>query len=1029
MIPRLAELEPVTAATTAFLAALTRAGFSGDIRPDLATRLVTATDNSVYQLVPQAVVYPRSTADVALIAQIAAEPAFQVLTLAPRGGGTGTNGQSLSEGVIVDVSRHMNRILEVNSAEGWVRVQPGVVLDQLNRALKPLGVFFAPNLSPSSRATIGGMISTDACGEGSRVHGRTSEHVLELECVLMDGETFRSEALTDEALVRQKALPGPVGALHREVDAVVTEHADTITAVFPKLRRYMTGYNLALVRGARPRQRPEHVFDLNYLLCGSEGTLAFVTEATLRLTPLPTARRLVVLEFQSFDDALASAALVVNSNPSAIETIDEKVLGLARGDVVWYEVGHIFDRPERAGGPPTRAINLVQYEGNDEAVLAPKVQALVESVNSLVGQPGQPVGVYVVPNATELAALWNLRKKGVGLLGNAKGHRKPIPFVEDTVVPPERLREYVRDFRAILDAAGLEYGMFGHVDVGCLHVRPALDMKDPGDERLLRQISDRIAALSKQYGGVIWGEHGKGMRSEYNPLFFGETLFGALGRVKGVFDPDNRLNPGKLAHPPDKGTLRSIDSTKRGEFDRQIAPETREHFAAAIHCNGNGQCFDVDVDGVMCPSSKITRDRIHSPKGRAGVMREWLRQLARVGVDPKSALTRPAGWFRRAFNSLKRHDYDFSHEVRSAMDGCLACKACATQCPIQVDVPAFRSEFLALYHGRYLRPLSDGLVGRLESMLPLMAATPRLTNWASGSALGRRALAWAGLVDTPALSTVNLRAELAARGAPLFERSRFEALTEPERARTVFVMQDAFTTFYEPHVLLAVIDLVQAIGDRVEVLPFLPCGKGWHVKGFLKRFERDARRWDAVLSTLAPYGRPVIGVDPAVVLVFRDEIPAVLGRAVTTPVSLVQEWLLTQRSRLVKVAAPTRKYRLFGHCTERTAVPSSNTSWRQVFSAAGLELGAESVGCCGMCGAFGHEARHAAESRGIYALSWQPHLAAVPAAIEPLATGHSCRSQAHRCDDRALRHPAEALVEELRANAVKALPSGPETPL
>lgn len=1016
MIPRLAELEPAHSLTRDYLTALKAAGFRGEVAADAATRLVTATDNSVYQILPQAVIYPKDAADVVTAARIAGEARFSELTFAPRGGGTGTNGQSLATGVIVDVSRHLNQILDVDVARGLVRVQPGVVLDQLNRALKPHGMFFAPNLSPSSRATIGGMISTDACGEGSRVHGRTSEHVLALECVLLGGEQFRAEGMDEAALAERKALPGRVGEVHRVVDRLVTEHAETITEVFPKLRRYMTGYNLAHVRGPRPRQRVGDVFDLTYLLCGSEGTLAFVTEAVLRLTPLPTVRRLVVLEFASFDDALASATLVAASDPSAIESIDDRVLGLARGDVVWHEVGHIFDRPERQSGPKTRAVNLVAYDGATGAELEPKVQALVASALDGGSQPGTPIGVYVVPDGPESAALWNLRKKGVGLLGNTPGDRKPIPFVEDTVVPPEHLAAYVKELRALLDAAGLTYGMFGHVDVGCLHVRPALDMKDPADERLLHLLSERVVELVRKYGGVIWGEHGKGFRSEYNPLFFGETLYGVLCEIKGAFDPENRLNPGKLAVPPGKGSLLTIEADKRGKFDRQIASETRAGFATAINCNGNGQCFDVDVDSVMCPSSKVTRDRIHSPKGRAGVMREWLRQLDVAQPGRALALSAPetGGVLTRIANSRSRQ-YDFSHEVYRAMDGCLACKACATQCPIQVDVPAFRSEFLARYHGRYLRPLSDHLVAGLEDVLPWMARLPRLSNLLSTNALSRWVLRRLGLVDIPAVATSSLDAALSAGGIArvdvrsLLAGGRVAGAVDGSRP-LVFVL-DAFTTYYEPHVVLAAVAVAKRLGRDVRVLGFEPSGKGAHVKGFLARFSAQARRWKAILAGLD--GADVVGLDPAVTLVFRDELPHALGEAAPANVLLLQEWL--EAATFPDARARSDKgYTLFAHCTERTAAPKTNALWKKIFGKAGLRLDVEAVGCCGMCGAFGHEARHEAESRGIYDLSWRPHLARVGERAEALATGYSCRSQVKRYEGRVLRHPIEVLAERLR---------------
>ncbi|MGM0576173.1 MAG: D-2-hydroxyglutarate dehydrogenase YdiJ [Myxococcota bacterium] len=1017
MIPRLDQLEGVRRLHREFLEALPGAGFGGDVHVDAGTRLVTATDNSVYQILPQAVVYPKATEDVAAVARLAAEERFREVTLSPRGGGTGTNGQSLSEGVIVDLSRHMNQILDVDLEGGRVRVQPGVVLDQLNAHLACHGVFFAPNLSPSNRATLGGMINTDACGKGSRVYGRTSEHVLALETVLLDGTVLESERVDREGLESLKAREDRAGEVHRVVDDVITRRRDLIREVYPKLRRFMTGYNLA-----RVADEEAGTFDLNALLSGSEGTLGLVTEATLKLTPIPTHRRLVVLKYASFDDALGSAQLVVASNPSAIETIDETVLSLAREDVIWHDVGPLLD-----GDEPMAAVNLVEYEGADPEEVEARVGDLLATMEDAGDAPHRPSGAYVAQDEAEAAALWTLRKKGVGLLGNAPGPRKPVAFVEDTVVPPERLAEYVAEFRAILDAEGLEYGMFGHVDVGCLHVRPALDLKDEEDEALLRRVSDRVADLARSYGGMMWGEHGKGFRSEYNPDVFGEELFAELCRVKKAFDPHNQLNPGKLAVPEGSGgELVSVDGPKRGRWDRQIPAPVRglPQFALTVNCNGNGACFDWDADEVMCPSFKVTRDRIHSPKGRAGVMREWLRQLAVAGYTPRPGGRRsPLGFFGRLWNGLMRRlgRYDYSHDVYDAMAGCLACKACATRCPIRVDVPRFRADFLDLYHSRYPRPLRDGLVGRLESLLPLMAWAPRLVNLLQDNPLSRWVVRKVvGMVDTPRLAVETARSGLAARGVPTFDAERVARLSEAERARTVVLVQDAFTRFYEPRVMLAVVDLLGELGFRVEVLPYFPSGKGWHVKGFMARFRRRARRNAAVLRQVAGTGLPMVGVEPAVVLVFRDELPLALDDLGEEPpaarVHLLQEFLVAHADRLREraVARPER-LKLLGHCTERTAEAASQDQWREAFAALGLDLEVARAGCCGMSGAYGHEAVHQEESRALFEMGWARHLPEdAEARSRVLATGHSCRHQVDRFRGFTPRHPAEAVLAALR---------------
>ncbi|MCA9539030.1 MAG: FAD-binding oxidoreductase [Myxococcales bacterium] len=1005
MIPRLPPGEPVRDAYLAFLDALPAGGFGGDVRVDHAARLVHATDNSVYQWLPQAVIAPRSADDVVAVMRLLAEPRFADVHLAPRGGGTGTNGQSLTDGLVLDLSRHLNQILEVNLAEGFARVQPGVVLDQLNDHLRPHGVFFAPDLSPSSRATIGGMISTDAAGKGSRIYGKTSEHILALTTVFSDGTVFTSSPVDEAEAAALAGRNDRVGDIHRELLRVTDERADLIAQVFPKLRRFMTGYNLA-------RVRRDGRFDLNALLAGAEGTLGVLVEARVRLTPIPTCARLVLLKYARFEDALGSAELLVASDPAAIETIDEMVLGLARRDIIWRDVRAAIGEDSAS----VRAINLVEFTGTDPAVVDAQVDALLASMADH-GAPYRPLGHHVARDDAERAALWALRKKGVGLLGNAEGPRKPVPFVEDTVVPPVNLRAYIAEFRALLDAEGLTYGMFGHIDVGCLHVRPALDLTDPDDEARLRRISDGVCALVQKYGGVIWGEHGRGFRSEYGPRFFGETLYAELRRVKAAFDPKNQLNPGKLATPAGSdAALVSIDDAKRGAFDRQIPAEVRARFAPAVHCNGNGACFDYHPDHLMCPSSRATRDRVHSPKGRAGVMREWLRLLAAAGHTPDPE-ARPASFARRAVATLRGGD-DYSHAVYEAMNGCLACKACTTQCPIRVDVPTFRADFFALYHTRYLRPLRDHLIAGLERAAALGARFPRFANALARFGPARAVLRRVGIVDAPALTVESVAAGLAARRVPRFDLKRLQALSPGEKASSVIVLQDAFTSFFDSRALLATYDLLTALGLSVHIAPFFENGKGLHIRGFTRRFRRLAARNAERLRALAAPGVPLIGIEPAVVLTYRDEYPHALGvapDALGFSVQMLQEWLQGHLDRLRAHATPGEApYALLAHCTERALAPGAPADWRRVFQAVGLDLHNEAVGCCGMCGVFGHEAQHAEESRALFAQSWARALDRVPAG-RALADGFSCRSQVERCGAPPVRHPAEVLRDHLAA--------------
>lgn len=1011
MLPQLGSHDHLPQIYDEFLAEVRDSGFVGEMRTDYATRLVTATDNSVYQIVPLAVLYPQREADISRALEVAARERFRSIKLSPRGGGTGTNGQSLCDGVILDLSKHFQNILELNLEEGWVRVEPGVVLDQLNAFLAPHGVFFAPNLSPSNRATIGGMINTDASGKGSRVYGKTSDHVLGLRSVLMTGETLVTAPVDAVTLSELSARESTEGKLYRELDRIVRENKASVESDLPRLKRFLTGYDLAHMRDETGR------FDLSRVITGSEGTLVVLTEAKLKLSPIPQARQLFAIRYAEFDLALRAADRLVQCAPGAIETVDNTIVSLARQDTIWDSIAHLVEGP---GEPPAAAINLVEFESDDPAVVEKKVKELKEVLDRECASTDGASGYCLATQKGDIAALWSLRKKGVGLLGNAAGERRPVPFVEDTAVPPENLADYIRDFRALLDARGLRYGMFGHVDVGCLHVRPALDMKDENDARMLRDITDEVVLLVKKYGGVLWGEHGRGYRSEYTPTFFGDTLYSALRQVKSAFDPHNQLNPGKLATPSKSGErLVSLDAQKRGELDRQIPEQVRQKYDKAIHCNGNGACFDWNPDSVMCPSSKVTQERIHSPKGRAGILREWLR-LTTQDPEGTASLAEDAPGLA-LMNGRTQSPEDFSHQVYDAMNGCLACKACATQCPVKVDIPEMRADFLQQYHSRYRRPLKDYFVAVLESVIRLLVIWPRFSNWVMGIGPVRWVIErWVGIVDTPKISERTLSHGLRERGAENFDHAALSRLDQGELARVVLIAQDAFTTFYEPSVALAAYDLLHHLNRRVVFLPYRPNGKGLHVKGFLGAFRRVAGANGDFLERASSLGVPIVGIEPAVTLTYRDEYKKHLSSGHTFEVEMLQEYLhrhLAELSALGKArpqGAEPQSFRLFGHCTERTQEPKSQGMWKEIFATLGVSLEPENTGCCGMCGVFGHEREHLEESRGVFEMSWKKHIPSEKNLRKGvLATGHSCRSQVKRFEGFVPLHPVEALAAQL----------------
>ncbi|KII75750.1 FAD-binding and (Fe-S)-binding domain-containing protein [Vibrio renipiscarius] len=1006
MLPRLHSQPDVDHVVLSFLDELKSAGFTGDIETQYSSRLAVATDNSVYQMLPQAIVHPKSTEDVALIGQISVKPVYERVKFSPRGGGTGTNGQSLTQGVVVDLSRHMNKVLEINEKEGWVRVQTGVVKDQLNDAIRSYGYFFSPDLSTSNRATLGGMINTDASGQGSLKYGKTSDHVLSLQAVFADGSVMETD------LSHGQPEPQSYAAIALEAtEQICRQHRDQILAKFPPLNRFLTGYDL---KNAIDEHSGE--FDLTRVLCGAEGSLAFITEAKLNLTKIPKARSLVNVKYNSFDSALRNAPFMVDAHALSVETIDSKVLNLAKEDIVWHTVSDLItDVPNR----DMLGINMVEFAGQDCDEVQQQLDTLIARLDEmLISEEAGIIGYQVVDDVASINKIYNMRKKAVGLLGAAKGRAKPVAFAEDTCVPPENLADFIDEFRQLLDAKQLNYGMFGHVDAGVLHVRPALDMCDPHQEKLMHEISDEVVKLVAKYGGLMWGEHGKGFRSEYGPEFFGEALFTELRRVKSAFDPQNKMNPGKICTPLEsQEALVKVSDTKRGFYDRQIDVKVRDSFKQAMECNGNGLCFNYDTASPMCPSMKVSADRRHSPKGRAGLVREWLRQLTEQGVDildlEKQALQSASvktllDRVRHTFN--KRHQYDFSHEVYEAMNGCLACKACASQCPIKVDVPSFRSRFLNIYYSRYQRPAKDYLVANIETMLPLMAKAPTLINgvlkqkWVQDLTA-----ATVGYVDAPLLSVPTLEKRVAAVKA--FDMQALAGMSSEEKANHVLIVQDPFTSYYDADVVEDFVQLLIKLGKTPVLLPFKPNGKAQHIKGFLAQFARNAKSTAMFLEQVADLAIPMVGVDPALVLCYRDEYNEILGdKRGEFDVLTVHEWLEPRLAEFSLQASTDEPWYLLAHCTEKTKLPNAEKEWGAIFSHFGAKLNTVPVGCCGMAGTFGHEVDKLQMSKDIYALSWKPRLEELPKE-RCLVTGYSCRSQVKRFEHVKTKHPLQALLE------------------
>lgn len=1059
MVPRIYNLRKIETAYVKFLEALTSSNFSGEIEDRYAARLLVATDNSVYQRMPQAVLFPKSKEDVVEIFQLASRSEFKSVKFAPRGGGTGTNGQSLTDGIVIDMSRHMKKVWDFNPQERSIYVQPGVIKDELNELTAKENLFFSPELSTSSRATIGGMLSNDAAGQGSLVYGRTSEHILEVDVVLEDGSTAVFKPVSGDELKAKLALKNLEGEIYRTVYSLVKDNAAAIKQHFPKLNRFLTGYDL------------DHAYDpksdtlnLCRLVCGAEGTLCTVVGAKLDLTVKPTYRALCVVKYENFDSALRHANALIKAGVFSVETVDSKVLNLAKKDPVWLSVKDYITDVE---GAEISGVNIVEFNGMDtEKVKAFMLKLYDQTIKQSQKRQMGILGACIVETKEGIAAVYGMRKKAVGLLGSAAGAKKLVAFTEDTVVPPENLADYILEFRALLDGMNVTYGMFGHVDTGLMHVRPALDLTTDEDREKLVKISDGVVELVKKYGGQMWGEHGRGYRSCYGEVFFGE-LYPLARKVKAAFDKDNRLNPGKICVPFGNETdkLVAVDDPMRGDLDRTIDIRVRDSFDGAMNCNGNGQCFSYSTASLMCPSYRYSKDHVKSPKGYSGLMREWLRLMTERGVDINAAeekLTIEASrkrtfkescvaavsyvgnLFERTYNTLFERE-DFNHEYLGHVATCLSCKSCKTQCPAHVNSAELNSRFLNFYYSRYLRPSMDFLCMNAERTNPLMARVPRLSNALLQNSLSKLLVENIfKFVDLPKFNERTLRQQA--------QDANIQVLTAKEaEARAahydVIVVSNAFTASYEADGLIDLAKLVRSMGFKVAILKPYTNGKLLVIRGARAAFIRKARPQAERLARLNAKGLTLVGFDPALTICYRDEYKSLIPNCPDFNVMLPEEWLkqaLASEKFLAKEAkiknaleaivrrkTPdqevssgavnedviascdyTEDFYLFCHCTEQALVPLSVQMWQQILAHFKLRLMPVSVACCGMAGLFGHMKDNLDETRTVYEQNWQSKIRERDFA-QCLITGFSCRSQVHRMEHKRANHPIHVLANLL----------------
>jgi FAD/FMN-containing dehydrogenase/Fe-S oxidoreductase len=925
----------------------------GEVRFDKISRALYSTDASVYQIEPAGVVVVRSGDDVVRTVQICRQFGCPVT---PRGGGTSQAGQAIGAGLVIDTSKYFNRVLEVNAAERWARVEPGIVLDDLNTELRGHGLRFAPDISTASRATLGGMIANNSSGARSVVYGKTIDHVLALDVVLADGSTAHFGPLDAAALDAASQGDSLAAKCHREVRRLAFAHKDEIRRRYPNILRRVGGYNLDAFVDAGAGGRP---FNLARMIVGSEGTLAVVLEAKINLVPLPKAKAVLVIQFSTLLEALQATPAILAHGPSAVEVMDRYILDNTRQSAALDAI-----RRSVIDGSP-EALLCVEFYGERAEDLPPRLAALERDLDA------RRFG-YRYFHAVDAAVqqrIWSLREAALGLSMAVKDDAKALSFVEDTAVAPERLRDYIDRFMAIVRRHGTTAGVYAHASVGCLHVRPVVNLKTEQGVRTFEAIASDVADLVLEFGGALSGEHGDGLvRSPFMSRMFGPVLYDAFTSIKRTFDPDGLFNPGKIVDaPPLTANLRygagyrTPDPTTFFDYD-----DYGGMGGAVDMCSGLGACRK-KLDGTMCPSYMATREEAHSTRGRANVLR-----LAMAGRLGEAGLG--------------------DEGVREVLDLCLECRACKAECPVGVDMARFKSEFLADLWRRRGTPLRARALGHVHELSRWGSRLAPLSNWVARSAPAR----WLN----EQLLGIDRR-----RLPPRWSRRTFvrafarrPSTGRPAGgSRSCALFVDTFTNFYHPQIGLAAADVLDAAGLDVTLAPNVCCGRPLISQGLLAEAQALAAANVDALDGIARSGSPIVFLEPSCLSAVREDAPALLrgetrsrARRVAAASVLFEELV---NERPVRFAAPRPiEILLHGHCHQKAMglTAPARAILSRIEGASVTELDA---GCCGMAGSFGYARDHYDVSKAIGERRLLPAARALPPDSVLVASGVSCRHQ------------------------------------
>ncbi len=937
----------------------------GDLRFDKYSRLLYSTDASIYQIEPIGVVVPRHKADVQAAIEVANRLGVSILS---RGGGTSLAGQAVGHSIVLDFSKYMQNVLEVNQEELWCRVQPGLVQDELNAYVRGVGLQFGPDTSTSNRATIGGMIGNNSSGAHSLTYGKTLDHVIELTVLMADGSEVVLKDLAPDQVERKSKADTVEGRAYREVSRLAQQHRSEILARYPKIMRRVSGYNLDEFVKAQP-------FNLSRMIVGSEGTLAAIVEAKMRLVPKPKFTAMDVIHFHDDIDALQCAQTILQTKPYAMESTDKMILNLARGNIEQSrKLGFVQGAPD--------SLLMVEYAGETEA----EVKDQVEKLEALRQREKIGYASTLAFKAEEVKSIWGVRKAGLGLLLGMKGDKKPIAFVEDTAVSPEQLPEFIKRFREIVTRHDTVAGYYGHCSVGCMHIRPLINLKEGSEKAKMVSIANAISDLVLEFNGAMSGEHGDGLaRSHFNQKLFGTAIYEGFRQIKRAFDANNLFNPGKIVDAPAMTeSLKISPQYKTWEPQTTLDFSEQGGFARAVEmCSGMGECRK-KLDGTMCPSYMGTLDEEHSTRGRANALRNVL-----SGLVPKSE-----------FTGKRLHD---------VMDLCLECKACKAECPSNVDMAKLKYEFLDHYHRANGLPLRNRIFGAIANLSRLGSALAPVSNWLAGSSLNR----W--MMDL--LTGIDRR-----RPLPVFASESFDDWfrahkPEGDGARgDVVLFNDTFNNYNTPKVASAATRFLERAGYRVLLVDKKCCGRPMISKGMLSQAKENAA-WN--IAQLAPYaekGVAIVGLEPSCLLTLRDEYPEFVRTEVAKSVAknsfLFEEFVMREvdAGRLTLAAnGKGKKVLLHGHCHQKALVGTAPTV--AMLKAAGYEVSEVDSGCCGMAGSFGFEKEHYDLSVKIGNRRLAPAVKALGTEVEVAAPGISCRQQIEHLAARQAKHPVELLAQ------------------